>query len=156
MLSTAATEQGTSQGLRRRPTTQGLTLLLLAFSPLLLGCSSSPSASPVARTETTVAVKPGAIVPFTPSRNARGDVHLSSCSASDGGWTATGTLSNKSAEQSSFQIVVDFATKTGDTVLSTTVVDLSKIPAGKTQKWTASGARGGSQVACLLRQAQET
>jgi hypothetical protein len=47
-------------------------------------------------------------------------------------------------------------TQKGNTVLSTTVVDLSAIPPGNKENWTASGARGGSKVACLLRQAQRT
>jgi hypothetical protein len=73
-----------------------------------------------------------------------------------GEWTLTGTVTNSLTTTTSFQIVVDFVSAKGDTVLSTTEVNVSGVRAGGSAAWSASGAKGKSDVACDLRQAQTT
>ena len=130
-----------------------------ACSVLLAACSSSSSPStttaPPQHTGTSV-VAPGATVPFHLSHNARADLVLAACTQSGGQWVLKGTVTNRASTSKSFQIVVDFVTSPGSTVLSTTVVNVSNVAPASTAHWSASGARGKTGVACIIRQAQTT
>jgi hypothetical protein len=128
----------------------GCSLLLSAL--LLAECSSGSSP----KTFSTVSLKPGTIVPFDLSHNARSDVHVSSCRMSKGTWQADGTVKNPSSGTLGFQIVVDFVTSKGDTVLSTTEVIVSNVSGDSSVDWSATGAKGKNGVACLVRQAETT
>jgi hypothetical protein len=75
---------------------------------------------------------------------------------SSGQWIFTGTVTNKSATTTSFQLVIDFVTAKGETVLSTTEVDVTGVRSGASAAWSASGAKGKTGVLCYLRQAQTT
>jgi hypothetical protein len=97
---------------------------------------------------------PGSVVPFDLAHNARSDVHAGSCRMAAGKWIFSGTVTNPANTAASFQIVVDFVTARGDTVLSTTEVDISTIKPGRSANWSAAGAKGKTDVTCVLRQAQ--
>lgn len=130
---------------------RGVTVLTVAG---LAAACSSPSTA--ARPVRTSAVAPGSSVPFDLARNARADVSTSPCRLEGGRWVLQGTVANRTAGATSFQIVVDFVTQPGSTVVSTVVVDVPDVAAHGSKAWSASMAAGTSRLACLVRQAEAT
>ncbi len=135
---------------------------LAGCTMLLAGCSSShgPTSSGSATGATTPvvtrvsAIAPGEAVPFTLADNARSEVKTGTCAQSSGTWVLTGTVRNSTTKAKTFQIVVDFVTEPGSTVLGSDEVTLPKVGPRATAPWSATGARGRSHVACVVRQAQ--
>ncbi len=123
-------------------------------SMLLVGCSSASSGAPPSTRTSDIA--PGETVPFDLAHNARSDVKQTSCARQSGQWAVHGTVTNPAPTSKSFQIVVDFVTRPGSTVLSSAIVNVSKVKSHATAHWSATGARGKSGVACVVRQAQTT
>lgn len=124
----------------------GCSLLLVACSSTGTGASSSsPRTSVIAPTKS---------VPFNPAHNVRSDVEVGSCVLKSGQWVLSGTVKSSEPGTKTFQLVIDFVTVPGSTVLSSTVVTLPMVEKGATVHWSATGARGKTHVACLLRQAQ--
>jgi hypothetical protein len=115
-------------------------------------CSSSSSNQPPA----TSVVKPGATVPFNPADNVRSDVTVGSCTDSSAGWVVHGTVVNPGPGSRKYQIVVDFVTHPGSTVVATTVVNVPTVAAGSSGTWSAVGAKGKTGVDCVVRLAQST
>jgi hypothetical protein len=99
-------------------------------------------------------IAPGGLIPFDQAHNARSDVKARACAQISGEWVLKGTVVNVDAKARSFQIVVDFVTQPGSTVLSSTVVNVPSVGPGATAQWSAAGARGKANVACIVRQAQ--
>jgi len=136
--------------------------VLAGYSILLAGCSSSRGpTSPEPGTGGTTpvvtrvsAIAPGEVVPFTLADNARSEVTTGVCTQSSGTWVLTGTVRNSATKAKTFQIVVDFVTEPGSTVLSSVEVNLPRVGPNVTAPWSATGARGRSHVACVVRQAQ--
>jgi len=127
----------------------GFPVLLIAL--LLAGCSSTPH-----KAFSAVNLTPGKPVPLDLAHNARSDLQVKSCQRTSSGWQLDGTVKNPSSATTSFQIVVDFVTSKGDTVLATTEVNVTGVSAGSSVDWTATGAPGKTGVSCLVRQAQTT
>ena len=65
-----------------------------------------------------------------------------------------GTVRNPGPTAKRYQIVVDYVSQPGSTVLATTVLNVSSVPPKSSTGWTAVGAKGKSGVACVLRLAQ--
>lgn len=131
-------------------------------SMLLAGCSSShpgassgsgPGAAAPVVTHVS-AITPGEAVPFTLADNARSEVTTGACTQSSGTWVLHGTVRNRATTAKTFQIVVDFVTDPGSTVLSSVEVSLPGVGPKATAPWSVTGARGRSHVACVVRQAQ--
>jgi hypothetical protein len=129
----------------------------------LAGCSSSPTTSGSTAPSTTATgaagtqtsnLGPGQTVPFNETLNARLDVHPGTCKESGGSWVLRGTVTNSASSTRQYQIVVDFVTKPGGTVLATQEVTVPGVAPKQTKDWSASGAPGHSSVACLIRQVQ--
>jgi hypothetical protein len=134
--------------------------MVAGCSVFLMACSSSSSSSstttaPREHTGTSV-IAPGGTVPFNLSHNARADLVVAPCTQEAGHWVLQGTVTNRAKTTKSFQIVVDFVTKPGSTVLSSSVVNVSGVAPGATTHWSATGAPGHTDVACIIRQAQTT
>ncbi len=119
---------------------------------LISGCSSSSVSGP----EQATVLKPGALVPFDLAHNARADVHADACRLASGSWLLKGTVTNPGTTATGFQIIVDFVSAKGDTVISTTEIDVPNVASKASADWSATGARGKPDVACLVRQAQTT
>lgn len=112
------------------------------------GCSATSTAS-------SSQIAPSQTVPFNPADNARSDVRVDTCAKSGSAWTATGIVRNIEPSPVRFQLVIDFVTVPGSTVVSTTVVTVPAVKVGQVAPWSARGARGAkTRIACLLRQAQ--
>ncbi len=116
---------------------------------LLVSCSSGPVAS-------TKTVTPGSVVPYHQGRSVRGDVKTGACVQASGAWTLSGSVKNPTTTATGIQIVVDFVTKPGSTVLGTSEVNVANVAPGATATWSATGARGKSDIACIVRLAQTT
>jgi hypothetical protein len=127
---------------------------LLVSVTLISGCSSSSTSA--RDTQTSTALKAGMLVPLDQAHNARADVHTVSCQPTSGAWVVRGTADNPRTSATGFQIIVDFVTKKGDTVLSTMEVNISYVAPKGSTSWSATGARGKSDVTCIMRQAQTT
>jgi hypothetical protein len=135
----------------------------------LAGCSSNNSPT-AASTSTTTTVKsttgttgphgpatsiPGATtIPYNPALNARTDVTTLGCTPVLGAWELKGTVKNSAAKTRSYQIVVDWITQPGDTVLDTKIVTVSNVAPGASEPWNATGAAGQKNLACVVRQVQ--
>ena len=85
---------------RRIPRTIGAALVV-GFSVVLVGCSSSASpsssSSPVADSippSGTSVIAPGGTVPFNLAHNARADVDVASCAEVSGEWVLKGSVKN--------------------------------------------------------------
>jgi len=131
--------------------------LLVGGALIITGCSSSPSAAPPPSTKAappTSVASPGASIPFHLADNARADVSTSPCVQTPAGWVLKGTVKNSAKEPKRFQIVVDFVTHVGSTVLATTVLNVPTVAPGDTASWSATGAQGKPDVNCLVRLAQ--
>ncbi len=101
-------------------------------------------------------LKPGTLVPFDLAHNARADVHTAVCRIASGSWLLKGTVTNPGTKATGFQIVVDFVSAKGDTVISTSEVNVPNVAPKASANWSATGAHGKPDVACLVRQAQTT
>lgn len=124
---------------------------------LACGCSSGNPASKASTTpQETVTVAPGATVPFNAADNAHLDIQTSSCTKAAGAWVLHGTVKNPTESATAFQIVVDFVSEPGSTVLATTVVNVPRVAPGAKSTWSATGAKGKTDVGCIVRQAQTT
>ena len=60
---------------------------------------------------------------------------------------------NTSSSRHGYSIVVDFVTREGDTVLDTKIVKVKPLAPGASARWSAVGAAGHENVACVIRQA---
>lgn len=133
------------------------------------GCTSShpsgphtPSAGPTGTAAVTTKAKPGTGLPSgvtaatsLPTKIAnevslRKNVAVNSCSKIDGGWAASGTVSNPATATKTYTITVFFTTT------SATVIDLAEthvdVAAGGHAKWTASKKFHASpSMLCVLR-----
>ena len=124
----------------------------LVLATLISGCSSSSRSS----SERTMVLKPGTIVQFDLAHNARSDVHAEACRNASGSWLLNGTVTNPGTNATGFQIIVDFVKAKGDTVISTIEVEIPSVAPKASASWSATGAHGKLDVACLVRQAQTT
>jgi hypothetical protein len=116
---------------------------------LLVSCSSAPVAS-------TKTITPGSVVPFRKAQDARSDVKTAGCVEASGAWTMSGSVKNPATTTTGFEIVIDFVTKPGSTVIGTSEVNVANVAPGATASWSATGARGKSEIACIVRLAQTT
>jgi len=128
--------------------------LIAGCAMAVAGCSSSQA--PKTTTKNTVVVTPGSSVPYNVADNARDDVKVGSCSRIADAWVLHGTVMNPTKSPASFEIVVDYVSQPNSTVLATTVVNVRAVAPGVTTAWSATGAKGQSAVACIVRQAQTT
>lgn len=127
----------------------------------LAGCSSNntPSAATTSTTAksstTTTNYVPGTTtIPYIPALNARQDVSTTGCNQVDGSWVLDGSVTNSASKTRTFQIVVDFVTQPGDTVLDTQIVYVRNLAPKATKTWSATGAAGKTSVGCFIRQVQ--
>lgn len=116
---------------------------------LLTSCSSTPKPR-------TVAITPGSIVSYSAGHNARSDLTVNMCTQVGGSWVLTGSVKNPMKTATGFRIVVDFVSTPGSTVLGSSEVTVASVNPGATVDWSATGARGKSNVGCIVRQAETT
>ena len=119
--------------------------------------STSPSSSVAAPTSSRVAVSStvATTIPFVMARNARGDVTTTgSCHQGKGEWVLGGVVKNSATTARTYQIVVDFVTQPGDTVLDTKIVTTPSVNPGAIRVWSATSTPGLTHVACVIRQVQ--
>ena len=131
--------------------------LLVGGALIMTGCSSSPSAAPGASTslaQPTSVAAPGASIPFNLADNALAHVSTRPCRRTPTGWVLDGVVRNPAKVEKKFQIVVDFVSQIGSTVLATTVLNVPLLAPGGTATWAAIGAKGKSGVNCVVRLAQ--
>jgi hypothetical protein len=145
-------KRSSSRGARAASAAACCSLVLAIF---VSGCSSNSNSnsSPSSGSEQTTALKPGTPVSFDLAHNARADVRTDTCKESSGAWVLKGTVTNSGTAATGFQMIVDFVAK-GDTVLSTTEVNIAYVAPKASANWSATGARGKLGVSCILRLAQ--
>ncbi len=78
------------------------------------------------------------------------------CRQTAGGWVLDGTVKNPASVDRKFQIVVDFVSRSGSTVLATTVVNVPAVAPGASASWAVTGAKGKPDVNCVVREAQSS
>jgi hypothetical protein len=138
---------------------------LIATAGIVAGCllfascsSNTPSASttttagPGAKTATSIAGV--TTIPFNLKYNARTDVTTTGCTQVLGAWKLTGAVKNSFDNTRNFQIVVDYITQPGDTVLDTQIAKVNGLAPGKSANWSTTGASGKKSLACVVRNAQ--
>ena len=141
-------------------------LPLIGVALFLAACSSNGSPSPASTsasssvavpTSTRVAASAtvATTIPFVMARNARGDVTTTgSCHEANGVWVLGGVVKNSATTARTYQIVVDFVTQPGDTVLDTKIVTTPSVNPGAIRVWSATSTPGLTHVACVIRQVQ--
>lgn len=162
----------------------GLTTAVgVAGIAFVLGGCGSPSGSPAITTSTTgsggstggsagssATTKPGGgaptskgtvappsttTIPYSAAKNARKDVTTSgSCTMVGGQWVLNGEIKNSATVGRTYQVVVDFVTVPGNTVLNTQVVTTASVKPGASLAWSAKSAPGLNHVSCIIRQVQ--
>lgn len=148
------------RGVRSPTVVQAMAMLVGIL--LLAGCSANTTSSSTSATRstsgptTTTRSLPGVTtIPYSPAKNARRDVTTSGpCRMTGTSWEFAGSVTNSSSSARSYQIVVDFVTQPGDTVLDTTIVTTASVRPGGSLPWTTTGAAGQKDVACVIRQVQ--
>jgi hypothetical protein len=94
-------------------------------------------------------------IPFSLAKNARQDVTTPTpCRHTTGGWVLSGTIRNSATSARTYQIVVDFVSRTGNTVLDTKVITTAPVRSGAVVNWSAKSTLGLTDVACVIRQVQ--
>ncbi len=63
---------------------------------------------------------------------------------------------NPAKVHKAFQIVVDFVSQIGSTVVATTVLNVPAVAPGHVATWVAIGGKGKSDLNCVVRLAQST
>jgi hypothetical protein len=129
---------------------------LLAMA-LMAGCSSKgPQSSTTTRPATTATPATVATtIPFSIAKNARQDVTTPTpCRDTSSGWVLSGTIKNSAPSARTYQIVVDFVTTSGNTVLDTKVITTGPVRPGAVKNWSAESTAGLTGVACVIRQVQ--
>ena len=129
---------------------------------LLAGCSSGGSSTPApstapasTRTSTSAASASVTTIPFSLAKNARRDVATDGpCTEAGGLWVLHGMVTNSATVSRTYQIVVDFVSQPGDTVLDTKVVTTPRVSPGSKLQWSATSTSGLTSVGCLIRQVQ--
>lgn len=127
---------------------------LSATVVLLAGCSSGGGAATPTTTRPSASAGVGTTLAFSMARNARQDVTMGPCTKVGGAWNLTGTVDNSAHTARSYQIVVDFVDRTGNTVLDTKIVTTAKVRHGARVPWSARSTPGLADVACVIRQVQ--
>ncbi len=118
--------------------------------------SSTSTTSHTSAHESTTSVPTTTTIPFTLKYNARKDVTTTGCTVVFGSWKLDGTVKNSFANTRNYQIVVDYITQPGDTVLDTKIVHVNNLAAGASQNWSATGAPGQKNLACVIRDVDAT
>lgn len=149
----------------RIPTAKtAVAVMLASISLIVTGCSRSStmtlptedSSSWVSPAAPAPGLPPGvtgatalpAEIPNTPS--LRGNVTLDACTATKGGWSATGTARNSDDRAVNYTITVFFTTSSA-TVIETAQVKVAVKPGG-TETWTASKKfTAPTTTLCVLR-----
>jgi hypothetical protein len=130
----------------------------IGLALLLAACSSNGgtgTASPLTTgVSTTVISAAATTIPYSLAKNARSDVTAEPCTELGGLWVLNGLVTNSAATARTYQIVVDFVTEPGDTVLDTKIVTTTSVKPGASLGWSAKSSAGLHNVACVIRQVQ--
>jgi hypothetical protein len=126
----------------------------LLLGGLLLAACGGGAAIP-----TTTTTQPGPVptttIPYAASKNARADVTTDgACAKAGGAWVLQGAVRNSATFARSYQIVVDYVTVPGNTVIDTRIVTVPTLNPAASTTWSSSGAHGSAHVACIIRQVQ--
>jgi len=113
-----------------------------------VGVGTSPGNS-TSTTTSTIAVPTS--VPYNPLLNARADVTTELCLQGAHGWTLRGTVHNGRSYARRYQIIVDYTSIPGSTVLDTRFVNIAVVASHQSVSWSATGAAGLANVNCVIR-----
>ena len=166
--SSAGASKGTTTTTKALPGVKGTTTTTNALSGVkgtttttnalsgVKGTTTTNALSGVKGTTTTTNALSGVTtIPYSPAKNARQDVTTSGpCTSTGASWILSGTVKNSSRSARTYQIVVDFVTQPGFTVLDTKIVTTASVGPGASLPWDATGAAGHKNVACVIRQVQ--
>jgi len=134
----------------RTPAAAASAAIAIALIAALAGCGGG-TPKPAAVTTPTPAV---AVPTYVAADNARKQVTATTCAKHGAkGWELTGKATNTTSSPHGFSIVVDFVTRTGDTVVDTKIVKIKPLPPDASTRWMATGAPGHTGVTCVIRQA---
>lgn len=135
-------------------------LAAIGLALLTAGCSSHSSAPPAAASASAVKSTPvvaysPVIVHYDPKKNARSALTtVGPCTQSGEDWVLRGNVTNTAQTARSYQIVIDYVTVPGDTVIATRIVDTSSVKPGATTTWAASAKTAEQHTGCFVRQVQ--
>ena len=89
---------------------------------------------------------PGTLANFV---GAHQDVHDTKCKQDGAGWNAGGSVTNPTAKAVKYRIYVSFLS--GDTTIGLAEVNVAKVGAKQTEKWTQGVKVEGKDLRCILR-----
>ncbi|WP_232425145.1 hypothetical protein [Pseudofrankia inefficax] len=119
-------------------------------------CSSSGSSDKPRDPVAAPNAKQVNIPAYDPTKGARSDAVPGDCDRDDKGeWKFAGVVNNRSKNERTYSIVVDFVLDKGNTVVDTKVVKVPGVGAGHTADWTTIGASGNDDtLRCVIRNVQ--
>ena len=130
---------------------------MLLGATALAGCTGPSSTEPTVRPSESYVGLPSGVVPpesvptdVPNDPDARPDVAIDTCQATDTGWSASGTATNPAATATTYTITVFFTTDAG-TVIG--FADMTaEVAASKTGHWTVAAEFGApASTLCVLR-----
>ena len=131
----------------------GAFVVIMAMLAILLGVGGDSNNA----TGTTTTTSPGSTtttLPFDIKHNARADVVSGACVSAATRWTFSGTVHNGASAARRYQIIVDFTSIPGSTVMDTKVDNIASVAAHQTQPWSVTSSSGLGNVNCVIRYAQ--
>jgi hypothetical protein len=130
----------------------GAVLVVGGLVALLATSGGSSSNHPPSRPSTTLT---RTTLVFHHNLNARYDVTEGPCLSVNDHWSFSGSVHNSSRVlHRRYELVIDFISQPGDTVLDTKIVNIAHVNPHQTVRWRVIGAPGQPKVGCVLRFAQ--
>ena len=121
-------------------------VVLVAIIIGVVASSSSPKKS--ASSTTTVSTT---TIPNDFKNNARQDVSVGSCVHQNGEWVLSGGIVNSAKVARKYQIIVDYVTPTGGTVVDSATLEVAKVKPAQRYSWRLGGAKGVAHANCVIR-----
>ena len=92
--------------------------------------------------------------PLRPGQERRKDVTTTVRVEFGGLWVLNGEIKNSASVARTYQIVVDYVTDPGDTVLDTQILNTKSVKPGASLAWVTKSEPGLTHVSCVIRQVQ--
>jgi len=117
--------------------------------PKAQATTTTSTTSPILSTTSTL--PQGTTIPYSVTNNARRDVSaVQPCTKSADLWYFHGTVRNSRKTALKYQLIVDFVTLSGGTVLDEKIINISHVAPAATKSWATSGAPHQVNVGCVL------
>jgi len=128
-----------------------VTVVVIVSQPRAKSLATSSTTTSPSVVTTTSTIPHGTTIPYSSKNNARRDVvAVQPCTNVNSTWQFHGTVQNSRTVALKYQLVLDFVTSSGGTVLDEKIVNLNRVAPAQKVAWKVAGAHGQSGVSCVL------